>query len=104
MKYHLPTTPLTLMLHQELEKLSDQCTSGVMSRNATGFLFEESAPRRTCRRNPKLFDGRHISLTHMRNGRYQVHMRTISASSSEDLLRVAQSVYNELLNAFQIIQ
>lgn len=69
------------------------------------FIFEEEA--RSChhsiKRNPKLYDGRFVSLVHMQNGKYQIHMRTIDASSINDRKELAFKVYSELLNAFNII-
>ena len=65
--------------------------------------FEESCQRKSCQRNPKLFDGQYCSLVHMQNGKYQVHLRTINASAIVDRNQLAFNVYSELLNAFSII-
>ena len=54
-------------------------------------------------RNPKLFDGQYCSLVHMQNGKYQIHMKTINASSITDRNQFAFNVYSELLTAFSII-
>lgn len=84
-----------------------QCYRGVLSRNSEDqYLFEEETHKvidRHGRRNPKLYDGRYVSLVHMQNGRYQVHMRTINASEVPDRRDLAFSVYSELLAAFEII-
>ena len=78
---------------------------GVLTRNsADHYLFEEAVRyNRHGRRNPKLFDGNYCSLVHMQNGRYQIHMKTIEASSISDSQELAFNVYSELLNAFTII-
>ena len=83
----------------------DKCYRGVLSRtNVDQYLFEEAAiSGRTDRRNPKLFDGRYVSLVHMQNGKYQVHMRTIDASAALDRKALGQNVYSELLQAFNIM-
>jgi hypothetical protein len=82
-----------------------QCYRGVLSRTEEDvYLFEEAAPaNHVHRRNPKLFEGRYVSLVHMQNGRYQIHMRTIDASALPDSRLLAQQVYRELLDAFCII-
>ena len=84
-----------------------QCYRGVLSRTSEDqYLFEEETHKptdRNGRRNPKLFNGRYVSLVHMQNGKYQVHMRTIDASAPLDCRALAFHVYNELLTAFEII-
>ena len=82
-----------------------QCYRGVLSRTDNDqYLFEEAVRvDRHGRRNPKLFDGQYVSLVHMQNGKYQVHMRTIDASAALDRKELALSVYNELLTAFAIM-
>jgi hypothetical protein len=39
----------------------------------------------------------------MQNGKYQIHMKTINASSITDRNQLAFNVYSELLTAFSII-
>ena len=67
------------------------------------YVFEESCQRKGCQRNPKLYDGNYCSLVHMQNGKYQIHMKTINASSISDRNQFAFNVYSELLTAFSII-
>lgn len=82
-----------------------QCYRGVLSRTDDDqYLFEEAVTSgKNDRRNPKLFKGNYVSLVHMQNGKYQVHMRTIDASSALDRKELAFQVYSELLEAFHII-
>ena len=82
-----------------------QCYRGVLSRTDDDqYLFEEAVRSgKKDRRNPKLFKGNYVSLVHMQNGKYQVHMRTIDASSALDRKELAFQVYSELLEAFHII-
>lgn len=79
------------------------CLPGIISRHEDGFRFEESCHHRSCPRNPKLFDGNYLSLVHMQNGKYQIHMKTIDASHVADRNQLAFNVYSELLSAFSII-
>ena len=82
-----------------------QCYRGVLSRTENDqYLFEEAVRvDRHGRRNPKLFDGQYVSLVHMQNGKYQVHMRTIDASAALDRKQLAFSIYSELIDAFDIM-
>lgn len=83
-----------------------QCYRGVLTRKSEeSYLFEEAVPTsgHAHPRNPKLFKGRYVSLVHMQNGKYQVHMRTIDASDEQDRKEMAFKVYRELLEAFSII-
>ena len=82
-----------------------QCYRGVLSRtDEDHYLFEEAVNRsQHTRRNPKLFDGKYISLVHMQNGKYQVHMRTIDTTTQLDRKALAFQVYHELIEAFTII-
>ena len=84
-----------------------KCYRGCITRDdKEHYTFEEEVYRsigRSDRRNPKLFKGNYVSLVHMQNGKYQVHMRTIDASTNLDRKELAFQVYSELLEAFHII-
>ena len=94
---------LACTLQQDDEITTDKCLNGVISKTEGGFRFEEAVRKGRPKRNPKLFDGNYCSLVHMQNGRYQIHMRTIDASSIDDSQTLAFKVYSELLNVFDII-
>lgn len=96
---------LKTIMQEDAHLRPGQCYQGVLSRtNDDQYLFEESVRlTRHSRRNPKLFNGRFVSLVHMQNGKYQVHMRTIDATSALDRKEMAFNVYSELLTAFSII-
>ena len=97
---------LKTIMQEDALLTEGQCYRGCLTRDGEEhFLFEEEAYTSGHRhkRNPKLFDGRFVSLVHMQNGKYQVHMRTIDASGCPDRKDLAFKVYNELLNAFTII-
>lgn len=96
---------LKTIMQEDAHLAPGQCYRGILSRTGTDqYLFEEAAPtRQHHRRNPKLFDGKFISMVHMQNGKYQVHMRTISTSTPLNPRDLASQVYTELLEAFHII-
>lgn len=97
---------LKTILQEDTLLAEGHCYHGVLTRDGEDhYLFEEEARHSDSRnkRNPKLFDGKYVSLVHMQNGKYQIHMRTIDASVREDRQELAFKVYSELLNAFNII-
>lgn len=94
---------LSCILQQDSEISIDKCLNGVISSTDKGFRFEEAVRKGRPKRNPKLFDGNYISMVHMQNGKYQCHMKTITASKELDRQELAFKVYSELLNALNII-
>lgn len=96
---------LKTVMQQDVLLAEGHTYRGCLTRNGEDhYLFEEAVRLdRHGKRNPKLFDGEYISLVHMQNGRYQVHMRTIDASFGIDRNELAFRVYSELLNAFNIM-
>ena len=95
---------LKTVMQNDALPVEGQCYTGVLTRDGEEhFVFEESCRKHRCPRNPKLFDGQYCSLVHMQNGKYQIHMKTINASSITDRNQFAVNVYSELLTAFSII-
>ena len=95
---------LKTVMQSDAHLVEGQPYNGLLTRDSEDhFIFEESCRRHRCPRNPKLFDGDHLSLVHMQNGKYQIHMKTIDASAIEDRNQLAFNVYSELLTAFKII-
>ena len=88
---------------QNTEELSgNQCLNGVFTKTDNGFLFEEAVRKGRPPRNPKLFDGKYISMVKMQNGRYQCHIKTFNPKEL-DRKQTAFDIYNELAQAFSII-
>ena len=95
---------LKTVMQNDALPVEGQCYTGVLTRDGEEhFVFEESCHRRSCQRNPKLFDGKYCSLVHMQNGKYQVHLRTINASQVTDRRELAFNVYSELLEALSVM-
>ena len=95
---------LKTVMQSDAHLVEGQCYTGVLTRDGEDhFIFEESCHRGRSPRNPKLFDGNYCSLVHMQNGKYQIHMKTINASSITNRNQFAFNVYSELLTAFSII-
>lgn len=76
--------------------------AGLLTRDGEDhFRFEEAVRRGRPPRNPKLFDGRYVSMVRMHNGRYQMHLKTMDQNVSHD--DYAFRVYVEISNALKII-
>ena len=100
----LDSSDLKTVMQRDAHLIQGLSYPGVLTRDGDEhFIFEESIQRKSCQRNPKLFDGNYCSLVHMQNGKYQIHMKTINASAIEDRRELAFNVYTELLTAFDII-
>ena len=88
---------------QQAENLeNNQCLNGVFSKTNNGFLFEEAIRKGRPPRNPKLFDGKYISMVKMQNGRYQCHIKTFDPKEM-DRKQAAYDIYTEIAQAFCII-
>lgn len=89
---------------QQDEFNEHECLHGVISKSNDGFKFEEAVKQKRHLRNPKLFNGNYCSLVHMQNGKYQIHMRTIDATTVIEPEVFASKVYKELVKALKIAQ
>ena len=76
-KITFSNTTLTCTFQKSDELLESQCLIGVFSKTPKGFRFEEAIRKSRPPRNPKLYDGKFISMVKMQNGRYQLHLKTM---------------------------
>lgn len=82
--------------------LSQTVLSGLFSHNDDGtFSFEEVIPKTRDVRNAKLFDGKHISMVRMKNGKLQIHFKVMD--SIGDPHQLAESIYREVSTALNSI-
>ena len=95
------STNLACVLQHSEEITNDQCLNGVISKTSDGFRFEEAIRKGRPPRNPKLYDGKFISMVKMQNGRYQCHIKTMDEHF--DRKNFAFAVYSELTAAMAIL-
>ena len=95
------STNLACVLQHSEEITNDQCLNGVISKASDGFRFEEAIRKGRPPRNPKLYDGKFISMVKMQNGRYQCHLKTMDEHF--DRKNFAFAVYSELTAAMAIL-
>lgn len=103
LKKNYSNITLSCTLQQDAEITTEKCLNGVISKTDEGFRFEEAVRKGRPKRNPKLYDGNFISMVHMANGKYQCHMKTITASKELNHQDLAFKVYSELTTALSII-
>lgn len=97
-------TTLNVVLQEETEISSNNCPKGIISKEANGvFRFEEEIRKGRAPRNPKLHDGKYLSMVRMQNGKYQFHMKTLNAGTDTDVNEVAREVAKEIRQGFKII-
>jgi len=95
MKKQYQNIDLNCSFQQSQDITENQCLSGLFSKNPDGtFSFEEVIPKIRDVRNAKLFDGQHLSLVRMKNGKIQIHMKTIDSVS--DPRQLALDIYCEV--------
>ena len=95
------STNLACVLQHSEEITNDQCLNGVISKTSDGFRFEEAIRKGRPPRNPKLYDGKYISMVRKQNGRYQCHLKTMDEHF--DRKNFAFAVYSELTAAMAIL-
>lgn len=97
---HTPTT-LHCTLQPDHALSPEHCLNGILTQTADGFLFEETIRKGRPPRNPKLFDGRYLSLVRMQNGRYQMHIKTMDPDIDPKELSIG--ICHEVLDALQLM-
>ena len=80
-----------------------QCYNGILTRDSEShFRFEEAIRKGRAPRNPKLFDGKRISMVRKSNGRYQIHMKAMGEELDRE--KFALEIYGEVVSALKIIE
>lgn len=95
---------LNVILQKEGEFTNDNCLKGILSHHGNGDIrFEEEIRKGRPARNPKLHDGKYLSMVRMQNGKYQFHMKTLQVGPDLDGNAIAKDVAQEIVEAFKII-
>lgn len=90
---------------QNVTEISEAvCLTGIISKSNDGFRFEEEVKKGRPPRNPKLYDGKFVSLVRMVNGKYQMHAKTMSLEKGFDPSTVAFGFYQDVINALKFIE
>lgn len=87
---------------QEEDLKENECRTGIISMKENSFVFQENVPHRRSSRNPKLYDGKCVSMVRMKNGKYHFHLKKLDDIQilSKDF---AFEIYCELQSAISTI-
>ena len=96
---------LQLVMQQPEVVNQPMCLAGVLSKNQDQYRFEQAVKQKRPRRNPKLYEGRYVSLVHRSDGKYACTLKHIATPDEDfDHHTVAFRIYLELIDALQIIR
>ncbi|MCI6118520.1 MAG: hypothetical protein MR717_04420 [Prevotella sp.] len=96
-------TNLTCILQQDNEISKNKCYTGIFSKSDNALKFEEAIRKGRAPRNPKLFDGKYITLVRKTNGKYQIHAKTLRIEPDFNPSDVAFGYFQEVSSALKFI-
>ena len=97
-------TNIDILTQATEEIVSQQCLNGIISRDEDGnFRFEEEIRKGRAPRNPKLYDGTHVSLVKQRDGRYALSLKKIDLTKPFEPSDLAFQIYSDVSSALSII-
>ena len=103
-KINYANVNLTCAFQQMTDLPTDHCIGGVLSRTENSFKFEEAVKQsRRPKRNPKLFDGKYITLVRKTNGKYQIHAKALRIEPGFNPSDVAFGYFQEVSSALKFI-
>lgn len=97
---------LQLVMQQPEAVNQPMSRAGVLSKADDGYKFEEAVKIKRPRRNPKLYEGRYVSLVHRSDDKYACTLKYIDSKENGEAFDhhdVAFRIYLELIDALQII-
>lgn len=75
-----------------------KCLEGTITRDSEDhYTFLETLPPKVYRRNPRVFDGKYITVTRKKDGRLQPNFKPIKEWKGFSAVNYAKGVANELL-------
>lgn len=97
-----PQIDLNCVFQQVDNIAKGQCLNGIISRQGNGiFRFEEAIRKGRSPHNPKLFEGKHISMVRRKNGKYQFYMKSLTDGFNRKDFPLA--VFTEITAALKIL-
>lgn len=94
---------LMILTQNGSELTEHNCLTGIMSKNASGFRFEEAIRKGRVPLNPKLYEGQFVSMVKRKNGRYQCYLKAFNPQGL-DRSSTAFAIYSEVIEALSIIE
>lgn len=96
-------TNLTCTLQQDNEISQNKCYTGIFSKRGNLLKFEEAIRKGRAPRNPKLFDGKYITLVRKTNGKYQIHAKALRIEPDFNPSAIAFGYFQEVSSALKFI-
>lgn len=96
-------TNLTCTLQQDNEISQNKCYTGIFSKRGDSLKFEEAIRKGRAPRNPKLFDGKYITLVRKTNGKYQIHAKALRIEPDFNPSAIAFGYFQEVSSALKFI-
>lgn len=96
-------TNLTCTLQQDNEISQNKCYTGIFSKRGNLLKFEEAIRKGRAPRNPKLFDGKYITLVRKTNGKYQIHAKALRLETDFNPSAIAFGYFQEVSSALKFI-
>ena len=96
-------TNLTCTLQQDNEISQNKCYTGIFSKRGDLLKFEEAIRKGRAPRNPKLFDGKYITLVRKTNGKYQIHAKALRIEPDFNPSAIAFGYFQEVSSALKFI-
>ena len=105
--YMIKNTNLCVDLKTVMQKdallVEGHCYNGILCRDSENhFRFEEAIRKGHAPLNPKIFDGKRISMVRKSNGKYQIHMKAMGEKLDRE--KFALEIYGEVVSALKIIE
>ena len=76
--------------------------NGILTHDAEEhYTFREALPPTTYQRNPRVYNGKYITVTRKKDGRLQPNFKPIKEGKDFNTITYARGVANELLWAFE---
>ena len=95
---------IDIFTQKEEKFIETKCYSGVLSKLSGRIRFEEMIRKGRRPRNPKLYDGKFISLIRKSNGKYQICSKLIELDEKTDATRLSLDVWSDITCALQFIK
>ena len=87
---------------QQVGETDSKCLRGILSQDGDRtFRFEETISKGRSPLNPKLYDGKYLSMVRRQNGKYQFHMKALADGFDKE--KLPHAIYSEVSAALQIL-
>lgn len=91
------------MLQRENEITTAKCHTGVLSKDEKGYQFVEAVRKKRSAGNPKLLDGKFVTMIRLQNGEFRFYLKQIDTKTA-NAYELANAIASEIISGFNIIK